>query len=145
MTDVPSVPPTPENINSYIEEKERRRKLFESDRGRSRLQRTIDGEFGPPMTGVLHYPFSQAQRLYLEDFRSVVAGTITHPFVTTTRPGAGSLPHNILSGSNYDDDKVNKNANWVSEQQREYVSKDLTAAAKINAVGVRAECIQFLG
>ncbi len=109
------------------------------------MQRTIDGEFGPVMTGVVHYPSSQSQRLYMSDFRSICAGTITHPFVTTTLAGAGSLPHNILSGSNYDDDKVNKNANWVSEQQREFTRPSLTASAKVTPVGVRAECMQFLG
>ena len=59
----------------------------------------IDGDLGPPMTGVTTYPYSRAQTPYLSDFRAVVAGSLTHPFMATTAFNAASSPHDILSGA----------------------------------------------
>ena len=95
--------------------------------------------------GVIKYPYSTAQKLYLNDFRAISAGQVTHPYVNTTTAGAGSIPFNILSGSNFDDDKVNGAKNWHSESFREFVPMSLTASAKVQGTGVRSECVQFLG
>ena len=47
---------------------------------KSAMDQAIDGDHGPKMTGVTTYPYSQAQKLYIEDFRALVAGSIDHPF-----------------------------------------------------------------
>jgi len=67
-------------------------------KNKSQLQKAIDGDTGPPMTGVTTYPFSRSQRYYVEDFQSLVAMSITHPFTVTTNP-TGSVPHNLVSGA----------------------------------------------
>ncbi len=106
----------------------------------SKAQRTIDGQFGPVQTGVVRYPYSTPERLYKSDFRAIVSNRLTHPYCLTAKAGAGSIPFNILSGSNYDDDKVNAAANWVSEQERSYTVKSLTIGKSIEPTGVRTEC-----
>ena len=98
------------------------------------------------MMGVVKYPYSQTQRLYLDDFRAMVSSTISHPFVTTALAGSGSVPFNLLSGSNFDDDKLGgTRSKWISEQERSYTWKDFYVAKKALGVGVRSECVQFLG
>jgi len=86
------------------------------------------------------YPYSTSERLYQSDFRSIVSHRLTHPYCLTARPGAGSIPFSILSGSNFDDDKVNAAANWVSEQERSYTKKDFVLVKKTSPTGVRTEC-----
>jgi len=107
---------------------------------KSRQQRVIDGEFGTTQMGVVRYPYAPLQKLYKSDFRAIVSHTLTHPYCNTAVPGAGSLPFNILSGSNFDDDKVNAAANWVSEQERMFVRKSLLAGKSIEPTGIRTEC-----
>ena len=137
---------------------------------KSKAQREIDGELGPaPMTGVVHYPFNGFTKVYHSDFRAKVAYELTHPYLCTARPGAGSIPfsmhkvhrtsalcllsllrvssyvcclslQDILSASNYDDDKVNGQKNWISETEREYYEKDLMWAKSAETTGVRSEC-----
>ena len=63
----------------------------------------ITGERGPaPMSGVATFPYTVSQRLYQKDFNAVVAYTIQHPYMATAKP-CGSTPHNILSGSAFND------------------------------------------
>ena len=110
----------------------------------SKAQRTIDGQYGPEQLGVVRYPYSTSERLYKNDFRAIVSNRLTHPYCLTCKKGAGSIPFNILSGSNFDDDKVNAAANWISEQERSYVLKSLTAGKSIEPTGIRTEC-SFIG
>lgn len=131
-------PATPEDIRKFV---------TESRYGRSVSQRTIDGELGPaPMTGVIHYPYSQSQKLYLSDFRAMVSNTITHPFVKSCVAGFGSVPHHLLAGSNFDDAGLGGvKKTWVTETERSFTPQSLVATKSIKATGVRSECVQFLG
>ena len=52
------------------------------------------------MIGVTSYPYSVSQNIYRSDFETLVAATITHPYVCATSNNKGSAPHNILTGSN---------------------------------------------
>jgi hypothetical protein len=124
----PPKPPTPKNLDAW----------FQQDR----LTKMIDGVLGPPMSGVQTYPYSVSQRLYHEDFKALVAGTITHPFMITARP-VGSTPHNLLSGSNFDGDRLlgGRAGRWTSEQDRAYVRQSLVAGKRSIASGVRSEQI----
>ena len=125
-------PPTPQNIEKFI---------TEARYGKPVVQRMIDGDIGPaPMGGVIHYPYSSAQRLYLDDFRASVSNTLTHPYVTSAVSGSGSVPYHLLSGSAFDDDKMAQLKNWKTEHDREYVPKSVVAAKQIKATGVRSEC-----
>ena len=67
---------------------------------KSLQQRAIDGEFGPVQRGVVTYPYSHSEKLYKDSFRAVVSGRLTHPYITTTVAGSGSIPFDLLSGSN---------------------------------------------
>ena len=91
-----------------------------------RMKKKIQGAdgSGPPMAGVMTYPYKVNERLYYEDFSAVVAGRITHPFLTTAKPG-GSLPFNILSGSNYSEEAAAGPAHprWRTEQSTQYYAK----------------------
>lgn len=110
------------------------------------IARLIDGDSGPPMSGVTTYPYSRAQQLYLEDFRALVAGSIDHPFMSTTGFNVGSVPHDLLSGSNFDDDRMGGiHKKWNSEYSRSYPFKSYHAAKNAAPSGVRSEQVQFLG
>ena len=137
----PPRPQTPQAIEAFIAERAPK-PTFNFAR-KSAMQRSIDGELGPKMTGVIHYPYSTSQRIYLSDFRAMVAGSVTHPYATTALHGSGSIPHNILSGSNFDDDRVCGNPLWHSEQERAYPRKSLIYSKTLLATGVRSECTQF--
>jgi hypothetical protein len=97
------------------------------------------------MKGVSSYPYSRNQLLYLKDFRVLVAGTITHPYMVTAGKGA-STPHDVLSGSNFDDDKLGGFAKkWRSEYRVQYtIEKDdfgtrIAKAKSAAPCGVRSE------
>ena len=109
------------------------------------LQKAIDGDSGPPMTGVTTYPFSRAQRHYLEDFRSMVATSITHPSTVTTKGSQGSVPHNLVSGSNFDEDTVSSGNKFKSEYKRSYLPKSAVEAYRLRANGLRSEEMMFVG
>ena len=138
----PPRPATPKAKDAFFQEMLAASKVRRHRK--SSTQRMIDGETGPPMTGVLNYPFSTSQRLYLSDFRAMASSTVTHPFVTTTVASAGSIPFNILSGSAFDDDKIAGCPNWRSETTREYVPRSIAQARATLPTGVRSECVQFL-
>lgn len=72
----------------------------EAPKPKSEIQRSIDGEYGPAMIGVTTYPYSRSQRQYIMDFRALVAGTITHPYMSTASHGtpSTSVPHDLLAG-----------------------------------------------
>jgi len=108
---------------------------------KSLAQKNIDGEMGPKMIGVTTYPYSNPQRLYLQDFRALVANTITHPYMATTGFNVGSAPHDILAGSNFDDDRFAPAKKWRSEYGRTYVKKSIVEAKTAEACGVRSEQI----
>ena len=98
------------------------------------------------MIGVTSYPYSHFQRQYLPDFRAVAAGTITHPFLVTARRGPGSSPHDLFSGSNYDDDRTGgSEKKFRSEHYRAFNVADMrshvVSAKTMNACGIRSEQI----
>ena len=73
---------------------------------KSLMDQKIDGDYGPKMTGVISYPYSHSQKLYMQDFRALVAGSIDHPYVVSTGFNTASIPYDLLSGSNFDDDRM---------------------------------------
>ena len=116
---------------------------------KSKTDQMIDGDIGPKMDGVLTYPYTRSQRLYLGDFRALVATSIDHPFMTTTGFNSASVPHDLLSGSNYDDDRMQviagRNGKWHSEYKLSYPRKSYVEAKNALASGVRGEQVRFLG
>ena len=108
----------------------------------------IDGDTGPPMVGVTTYPYLRAHRYYMEDFRALVASSIDHPYMATTGFNVGSCPHGLLSGMNYDDDRMQviagRNGKWHSESKLSYPSKSYVEAKNMLASGVRGEQIRFI-
>ena len=98
------------------------------------IERYIKGELGPaPMKGVTTFPYTVSQRLYHREFSAVVASTIQHPFMATAKPG-GSTPHNLLSGSSYNDNSIR-----MTETESEYSPKNFIHARHAKASGVRSE------
>ena len=133
--------PTPEQVDNFYAA--RRPGRFAHPTAAKQI---IYGESGPAMDGVIHYPYTTSQRLYRDDFETMVMASLTHPYSKTTVSGASSLPHNILSGSNFDDGRLGGiQKNWVSEAERAWVPRSLTAMKQVGATGVRSECVQFLG
>ena len=96
------------------------------------------------MAGVIHYPYSSFQRLYRDDFESMVMSSITHPFCATAKANASSCSHNLLTGSAFDDGRINHLKSWVSEQERSFVRQSLVSSKAMIPTGVRRECVQFL-
>ncbi len=96
------------------------------------------------MQGVTSYPYSRNQLLYLTDFRVLVANTITHPFMATTGFNTASVPHNLLAGSNFDDDRLGGfEKKWRSEYKKQYTVTDfrgrIVKSKTAEACGVRSE------
>lgn len=135
--------PTPQQLDAFIEanDKPRARPRSAYD---TVAKRHIYGELGPAMDGVINYPYSAMQRLYRDDFESTVMASITHPYCKTAKANASSLPHDILSGSNFDDGRISNLASWKSEAGRQYVPKDFRVGKSTIATGVRSECVRFI-
>ena len=113
---------------------------------KSNLRKMIDGDEGPPMIGVTTYPYTRLQREYLEDFESLAATTLDHPYMATTAFNVSSVPHDLLFGSNFDDDKLGGiERKWKSEHTLAYYEKSIVASKKAHGSGVRSEQFQFLG
>ena len=51
------------------------------------------------MRGVLTYKFSPSQSIYREDFETILAGEITHPFLSVTCRQLQSAPHDLIVGA----------------------------------------------
>jgi len=109
------------------------------------MQKLIDGDQGPPMVGVTTYPYTRGQQEYLEDFQSLVATTIEHPYMATTAFNRASVPHDLLYGSNFDDDRLGADKKWKSEYRRSFMHKDHVMSKRAPSSGVRSEQFQFLG
>jgi len=118
-----------------------------ADNRKTITQRVIDGELGPcaPMMGVKRYPYTQTMRLYEEEFSAMVCSTITHPFVTTSVNNSQSIPFDMLSGMAYDDARLSGLKTWHSEAELAYQPKDIKASKNAPGVGLRSECVQFIG
>jgi hypothetical protein len=116
---------------------------------KSVMDETIDGDRGPAMVGVTTYPYTRSQRYYLEDYRALVASSIDHPYMATTGFNMSSVPHGVLSGMNYDDDRMQvvagRDGKWHSECKLSYPRRSYVEAKNMAASGVRGEQIQFLG
>ena len=97
------------------------------------------------MIGVTTYPYTRSQTQYLDDFQALVATTIDHPYMATTAFNRASVPHDLLYGSNFDDDRLHPEKKWTSEQRRFFVEKSYKASKNAPASGVRSEQFQFLG
>ena len=93
------------------------------------------------MIGVATYPYTVLQNLYREEFETLVASTITHPYISMTTFNQGSAPHNILTGSNFSSGA----ADWTSETQRSFVPKSYTESFNAKAFGLRSEELLFVG
>ena len=110
------------------------------------MQKLIDGESGgPEMVGVKTYPYSRLQYEYLDDFQSLVATTITHPFMATTAFNRASVPHDLLYGSNFDDDRLGAEKKWKSEYRRSYMPKSHVQSKRAPSSGVRSEQVRARG
>lgn len=128
-------PPTPKNIQTFLDQAEK----YRYRPGQQR--QTINGDLeGPKMTGVLTYPFTTFEKLYYEDFSAKVANTITHPFLTTAKP-TGTTPHNLLSGSNYDQEVVlsRDHPRWRTETEMSYTAKSYVDSKAAIGSGIRSE------
>ena len=116
---------------------------------KSTIQKMIDGDVGPAMVRVSTYPYTRAQREYLSDFQAVVAHTIEHPYMATTAFNRSSVPHDLLYGSNFDDDRFAVQKKFKSECRRAYHVEDprarIVQSKRAMGSGVRSECVQFLG
>jgi len=112
---------------------------------KSTMQAAIDGETGPPMTGVTTYPYARFQTPYLDDFRAVIANTVTHPFMATTSNNAASSPHDLLSGTAFDEGKLGREQKWKTEYKRSYVEKSYVASVSARPNGLRSEEMMFVG
>lgn len=112
---------------------------------KSGMQKLIDGDEGPAMIGVTTYPYTRPQYQYLDDFQSLVASTIDHPYMATTAFNRASVPHDILYGSNFDDDRLGAHKKWKSEYSRSYFPKSHVESKRAASSGVRSEQFQFLG
>ena len=112
---------------------------------KSAIRKLIDGDEGPPMEGVTSYPYTRSQAEYLEDFQALVANTIDHPYMATTAFNRNSSPHDLLYGSNFDDDRLGAAKKWKTTYQYSWDSKDHLWAKNTLASGVRSENVQFLG
>jgi hypothetical protein len=110
------------------------------------MQKKIDGDEGPAMIGVSTYPYTRPQKQYLDDFQSVVATTIDHPYMATTAFNRASVPHDLLYGSNFDDDRLGgRERKWRSEYSISYAPKSYVDSKRALCSGVRSEQFQFLG
>jgi hypothetical protein len=110
------------------------------------MQKKIDGDEGPAMIGVSTCPYTRPQKQYLDDFQSVVATTIDHPYMATTAFNRASVPHDLLYGSNFDDDRLGgRERKWRSEYCRSYAPKSYVDSKRALCSGVRSEQFQFLG
>jgi len=63
----------------------------------------------------------------------------------TTAFNRASVPHDILYGSNFDDDRLGAQKKWRSEYRRAFVEKSMVESKKRLSSGVRSEQVQFLG
>lgn len=109
------------------------------------IQAAIDGETGPPMTGVTTYPYARFQTPYINDFRAVIANTVTHPFMATTAFNAASSPHDLLSGTAFDEGKLGREVKWKTEYKRAFIEKSYVQAVRAHANGLRSEEMMFVG
>ena len=120
---------------------------FNSFTDRDIVQMSIDGTVGgAAQLGVQNYPYKITERLYHEDFSALVAGTITHPYLCTTKMSAGSTPYDLMTGSSYDADRLSGWAapRWRSEMETAYTPKDFVLAKEMPASGIRGEQIRFV-
>jgi hypothetical protein len=96
------------------------------------------------MVGVKDYPYSPSQYYYNDDFQSLVANTITHPYMSTTT-SYGSVPHNIISGTNFGAEEKAGANKWKSEYTKAFVKKSFVEAYHMKAKGLRSEEMMFVG
>ena len=65
--------------------------------------------------------------------------------MATTAFNRASVPHDILYGSNFDDDRLGAHKKWKSEYSRSYFPKSHVESKRAASSGVRSEQFQFLG
>ncbi len=108
------------------------------------VQKSIDGDLGPPMLGVQKFAYSRNELLYHEEFEEVLYSQVEHPFMATTSSQTGSSPHNLISGTALSDafNAGAKDSMWKSEKNIAYTPIDHSAAAKAPRLGVRSEEIK---
>jgi len=117
-----------------------------SSADRNPLQKAIHGDTGPAMIGVTNFAFSPQQKMYIDDFEQVTAGSLTHPFCSITSFNVGSAPHNLLTGSAFADTGTAKALDRLrSEYARSYLRKSYVQAFNQKANGLRSEEFAFVG
>ena len=92
------------------------------------------------MIGVATYPYSIPQNIYRTDFETLVASTITHPYISMTTFNKGSAPHNILTGSNF----APTYDYFTSTAQRSWTAKSYRDSYNMKASGLRSEQVRFV-
>ena len=92
------------------------------------------------MIGVTTYPYSIPQSVYRQDFETLVASTITHPYISMTTFNQGSSPHNVLTGSNFGA----THSYFETESMRSYKPKSYHEAFNTKASGIRSESVRFV-
>jgi len=98
------------------------------------IEAFISGVSGAaPMDGVLSYPYTVPQRIYLRDSGALVASTIQHPYMATAKP-CGSTPHNLLSGMSYSD-----TPSCLTVTEASYGAPSILASRSQLASGIRVE------
>ncbi|KAL3900064.1 MAG: hypothetical protein SGPRY_012526, partial [Prymnesium sp.] len=112
------------------------------------LQAAIDGDTGPPMTGVTTYPYSRLEAPYINDFRAVVANTRCAQLpqsreAPTLECSAQAL--RMRAGSNFDEGKLAGITRWKTECARAFVAKSYEQAVRAHANGLRSEEMMFVG
>lgn len=125
-------------LNKYFDERQSAApQVRTKDRMKHLIAGTLDSSNICPMGGVTTYPYKQSEMLYREDFQGIIASRITHPFLTTAVHG-GSLPFNVLSGSNYDEGIVagGNHPRWITESASQFYAM---SPDKKSGAGARTE------
>ena len=123
-----------------------RLRLTESNQVRRMALDKIHGVSGPPMKGV--FGFGGGRSLYPASFRDEelikIAGEIDHPYVNTTSSAEQSCPHDLLSGTGYEQSRAERAGIMQSEYDRQYVSRSYAEAFSAKADGIRSEQMRFV-
>lgn len=118
-----SPPATPNAINKFFSEQAKHVVPTKQRMGHL-INGTLDSANIAPMEGVKSYPYKVNEKLYYDDFAGIVASRCSHPFLTTSKH-EGSLPFNVLTGSNYDEGIVagSDHPRWKTEASSQFYAK----------------------
>ena len=106
------------------------------------LQKSIYGHSGPPMIGVIAYSLSRSEKMYQQEFEQMVAAKIDHPYTMTNGFGIGSAPHNLITGSNYEERRIG-DYELCSQYAKDFTPKSYSEASNMKSSGVRSEQVSM--